>query len=905
MTVVGSFVGRSGEIAAVRTRLRAAARGSGQVVLVSGEPGIGKTRLAQEIADLAGVPTYWGRAVQDEGSPPYWPFRQVLRALARTHEPADLAADLALVAPEVGPSRPIASARERFRVFEAVTEYLVGAVDVLVVLDDVQWADPPTLQLLVHLAQGIRESRVVVVATYRDTETYGREAMSTALAALAREESVTRVRLTGLTETEVATQLTGITGGPVPAEVAARISRRTHGNPFFVAELGRFVAEDSLPEAVRDAVRARLSTLSSLAREVLATAAVLGRVLEPDVLAAVLDRPVQDVLTALDESAEAGITDGRGFTHDLVRDAARLDVPTATRLATHRRTARYLETRPDARTRATEVAHHWLESLPTGDQDKAAAWAERAADTAMAQLAWESAADLYGRALAVNGSARLLCKLGTAQLRQFDFDAANTSLLQAAARAREVRDVNVIAEVALAMEGINNYEWASVGKALCDEALAAMPKDDNPLRARLLAQRAAEASFARWPGQNEDAVEALAIAERTGDPRALRSALRAQQLTRSGPDGVDERMALGNRMLAIGTADDDPEAVMWGRLWRFDAFCQLARVADAEAELPSIARAAGRVRTPVARWHANRAELAIAYMRGNFARAKELALSGVDLAKAAGGPVAAVSMLILASVASATGDEQEIVDGPDSEFFTHPHDTVATMVGAFHAQRGALDLARRCYQPDQLRHPIGAMRFTITLAGFIRMAAAFADRDTVKRAYDLLLPYADAVVCGGAGVSISLGIGHGILGVGAAALGRLDDAVNHLRKAIEGDDRAGLRPFAAMARADLAEVLTRRNRVGDRVEAEALAKAAAVAAEQLGMKRFAAPPSDPLSTREREVARLVAQGLTNKQIAATAHISVRTVETHVQHILGKLGLSTRTRIATWVADRKL
>jgi predicted ATPase len=187
--------------------------------------------------------TCWGRAVQDEGTPPYWPLRQVLRTVAGRHDPAGLAGDLALVAPEIGssPTRPITSPEERFRVFEAVTEYLVGAAAVaglLIVLDDVQWADPPTLQLLVHIARAVRSSRLVILATYRDTETRGREAMSSALAALAREDSVTRVRLVGLTEAEVATQLAGLTGSPVAHEVAVTVSRRTQGNPFFVAEAG-------------------------------------------------------------------------------------------------------------------------------------------------------------------------------------------------------------------------------------------------------------------------------------------------------------------------------------------------------------------------------------------------------------------------------------------------------------------------------------------------------------------------------------------------------------------------------------------------------------------------------------------------------------------------------------------
>jgi len=904
------FVGRHGELLTVRDRLGAAAGGAGQVVLISGEPGIGKTSLATEVAATSGTTVCWGRAVQDDGSPPYWPFRQVVRTLARTHAPGALAGDLALVAPEVGPTRPITSPEERFRVFEAVTEYLTGAAaenGLLVVLDDVQWADPPTLQLLVHVARAVRDSRLVIVATYRDTES--RDAMSATLAALAREDAVTRVRLVGLTEAEVAAQLTGLTGGPVAEDVAAVVSRRTQGNPFFVAELGRLLDADTLPEAVRDAARARLGTLSPLCQDVLAAGSVLGNDLDPTVLAVVLDRPVQDVLTALDEATAAGVVQDNRFAHDLVRDAARLDVPTTRRLAVHRRIAEYLETRPDARSRAVEIAHHWHASLPAGDHAKAAAWAERAADTAMAQLAWENAADLYARALDATpdplSRARLLCGQGTAQLRQFDFVAGLVTLKQAAELARDSGDADAIAEVALAMEGVNEDEWITTGKALCDEALAVLPKGDNPLRARLLAQRAADAAFVAAPGAADDSAEALAIADRSGDPRALRSALRARQLARSGPDGVTERLALGDRMLAVGLADDDAEAVLWGRLWRFDALCQLARIDEAEAELLPVGRAADRMRTPVAKWHHVRSQLVVEQARGNFAKAREHALTSLDLVRNTGGPVVyAVSVSMLATAAAATGDDAEIL-AEYEPYLAHPPEMVAVMVGGWHAECGRLDIARRCYLPNQLREPIGGMRYLNTVMAFAHLAELFDDRDTLARAYEMLLPHGDLVVCGGAGVVTVHGAAHGPLGVAATALGRLDDAVRHLRRAIEINERAGMRPFVAHNHLDLAKALGRRKRPGDEAEADALATSAAALADQLGMKRLVRQAREltrdtpgPLSRRELEIARLVAQGLTNKQIAASTHISVRTVETHVQHILAKLGLATRTQIAT-------
>jgi len=217
------YVGRQRERELLAALIGAALAGRGQAVLLAGEPGIGKTRLGEETAAMAaatGMSCLWGRATDEEGSPLYWPFRQVLRGL----DSATLvraAAEVALVAPEVGAGpggapgdrRPAAGdgsgagGELRFQAFEAVTSVLTAAAEpggLLVVLDDLQWADPASLRLLVHLSRGLADARLLVLATYRDTETGGRDALRQTLAALAREAAVTRLRLRGLTEREVA-----------------------------------------------------------------------------------------------------------------------------------------------------------------------------------------------------------------------------------------------------------------------------------------------------------------------------------------------------------------------------------------------------------------------------------------------------------------------------------------------------------------------------------------------------------------------------------------------------------------------------------------------------------------------------------------------------------------------------
>src|SRR6266699_2484563 len=437
MDVGGTFVGRARELDLLGTRLDEARGGRGQLVLITGEPGIGKTRLAEELArrtEAMGVPLGWGRASEDEGSPPYWIFRQLARSTGR-----------AMPGLLTGGAGDGGSAEARFEAFEALADDLRAAAEaqgLLLVLDDLQWDDAASLAVLVHLARGIGRSRLMLVATYRDTETTGRSALSSALPALASEPSLSRVRLVGLTQAEVERQLNLVTGTSVPTELAVLVSRRTGGNPFFVAELGRLAgsAGRALPEAVLDTVRARLARLSRPCRQLIAIAAVLGSELDPATLAEVAERQVAQVLADLDEAAAAGVVagpDGWRFGHDLIRESARLDLPTAARLTAHARLAACLESRTDATARAPEIAYHWLESLPLGDPVRACEWAERAADQALGQLAWERAAHMYRRAretgarLTAADRTRLLRRQGVAYLRGGDVQAGSAALTAA------------------------------------------------------------------------------------------------------------------------------------------------------------------------------------------------------------------------------------------------------------------------------------------------------------------------------------------------------------------------------------------------------------------------------------------------------------------------------------------
>lgn len=922
---MSAFVGRERERALLGARLRAAVDGAGSAFLVGGEPGVGKTRLAAEVAAAArdlGMVVAVGRATDDEGSPPYRPVSQVLRALALPDPLGGVAA---------GDERADVAAQERFRRYELVSEALraaAAASGLYVLLDDMHWADAGSLRLLVHIAREV-PARLVLVATYRTTEAAARTKRGESLAALVAEPAVERVVLTGLSEEEVGRHLDAVAGFSVPAGVAQAVHRRTHGNPFFVGELGRLLSgsppegvEPRLPDGVRDAVRVRLARLSPPCQRVVRAAAVVGPAPDAPGLAQVTGLDLAEVLAVLDEAAAAGILagPGDGFAHDLIREAAAADVPTAERMVLHARMAAGLRDRPDADARVAQIAHHLVESLPMGEAGEAVAWSRRAGERAAALLAWEEAAAWYGRALAAAAGvalpaaerAALLTDRATAQVRGYDMDGARESLTAAAAIARESGDGEALARAVLVMEGTSDFLWDPVGRSLAQEAVEALPDADSGLRARLLAQVVVMDAWRQREDAGPRSLAAVEMAERTGDRRALVEALRARQFALSAPSGAEERLALGTRLLALGDYGDD-DALLWGRLWRFDAYAQIGDLAAASAEAEAVAALAERTRSALVSWHAIRSQVALAAAYGDFGTATALGERSLALARRSGSEGSIMpSVGVLLGICAVTGDFSA---APLERTFRRLDNTATGWLRGSLARwklaSGERDEAERLYRGLPSLDQVPPFVRLPAVAGLIELAAEFGDVAAVSALHDVLVPDADRFVCGGAGVIMIDGSARLPLGIGASALGRHDEAVAYLRAAIDLDQRQGMRPAVATARYRLAQALLRRGAPGDREEAARHAAAAAGEAERLGMRPLAAQVSrlavkdrpDPLTPREREIVGYVARGMTNKAIAAELYLSERTVETHVQRVLTKLGLVNRTQVATWVRSR--
>ena len=433
----GVHVGREREVDELCEASDGALAGRGQLVLVSGEQGIGKTRLLEELTTYAHVRdalVLWGRCYEGQGAPAYWPWMQVIRAYSVDHDPDALAetmgagaADIAQIVSEVrrrlpGLEPPPASVGEeqaRFRLFDSVTTFLLSASrrePLVVVLDDLHCADRPSLMLLEFLAPQLGGARLLVVGSYRDVKLHAQLPLGQTLGELARVRPPRRIALRGLTRPQVARYVTMTAGVEPDDALVDAVHAKSEGNPFFVAEIVRLLSaegrlgcaadEIAVPQEVRELIARRLAPLGAQCREALAVAAVIGREFDLRVLQEVSGVSAEQLLEALEEAQAARViavpAPGRyRFAHVLINEALVDGLPASRRLRLHREVGEALERAFAGRLepRLAELAHHFLEAAPAGDVEQGLRYAGAAAEHASARLAYEEAARLYERAL--------------------------------------------------------------------------------------------------------------------------------------------------------------------------------------------------------------------------------------------------------------------------------------------------------------------------------------------------------------------------------------------------------------------------------------------------------------------------------------------------------------------------
>lgn len=420
----GPFVGRLHELEALLSAWQITLAAGLHAVLIAGEPGVGKTRLAGEWSRQAhaqGAVVIYGRCDEGLGAP-YQPFAEALRSLApclgasRLRGIRGVEALLPLIPglteflPDIATPARADPGTERYALFDAVVALLEVAsagAPVILVLDDLHWAAKPTLLLLRHLLRFGEHARVQILGTYRSTDLDRSHPLAAMLADLHRDGTADRIQLGGLDEDDVTAYVAE--AGYGDEELARALASVTGGNPFFLIEALRHVDEiggvwdpSTLPQGVREAVSRRLSRLPGETNKALAAAAVVGCRFSLELVEQVVG---QELMDAFDEASTAGIvveeTGGRyRFNHAIVRQSLLAELASVRRLRLHQRIATTLENEPGANDELlAELAYHYFECAWAGNAAKAVEYCRRAADQAMARLGYEGAADLYDHAL--------------------------------------------------------------------------------------------------------------------------------------------------------------------------------------------------------------------------------------------------------------------------------------------------------------------------------------------------------------------------------------------------------------------------------------------------------------------------------------------------------------------------
>jgi class 3 adenylate cyclase/tetratricopeptide (TPR) repeat protein len=901
-------VGREAETATLLDAFKRVVAGEGrEVLLVSGEAGLGKTTLVAETARAAfdvGACVLFGHCEEDLATP-YQLFSEALGHYV-THAPEDhlvahvavhgselarLVPALASRIPDLPPSKATDTDTERFLLFAAVVGLLAVVSQhqpVVLVFDDLQWADEASLLLLRHLTATDVAMRVLVLGTYRDSELSRSHPLLDTLAALRRQRAVSRIELAGLDDTGVMALMEATAGHALDdaaVGLAHALYRETDGNPFFVSEVllhlaetgaisqdatGRWVAgasldEKPLPDSVREVIGARVGRLGQDAEKVLSVAAVIGRDFDLDVLARSTKTEEDDLLDILDAAAAVALvrepSDARGrytFAHALIQHTLYEDLGPNRRARAHRQVAEALEDlcgdRPG--TRAGELARHWFSATQPIDLAKAIRYSRQAADAALAALAPADALRYYAQALdlfaqvddadAVLGL-DLAIGLGTAQ-RQIGDPAFRETLLDAARRAADLGDTGRLAAAALAN---NRGLYTAAGRIDTDKvevletALDRLPAD-RPERALVLATLCAELVVGSPPARRQAlADEAIGIAEASGDDATVVRVLNLLFFPLDVPSRLPQSLARTGDALVRAERVGDPVLLFWAAIWRVFAATRAGDVDEVDRRGGITGSLAEQLDQPFLTWVHTVTRAMRAQLAGDIDQAEQLATEALQIGTDGGQADAAFffgAQLVVPHLQRGTilelvpVIEQMIAEAPEIR------GVLAAILAMAYAEGDRTDDAR------QLLAEFAAAEFDLPLDGVyitgmvLYAAAAIGCQDPTYASplFDRLEPWADQWAM--TGPTADGPVSHYLGGL-ASVLGRYDEADMYFERAAACNERVGAKFFAARTDLWWGRMLAERNAPGDIEKARDLlsrARAASAAHGYANVERRAA-----------------------------------------------------------------
>lgn len=911
-TGAGSFfVERDQELEVLDRAWKAVQAGAGRAVLIAGEPGIGKSSLASEVARRAsdaGARVLFGRC--DEGlAVPYQPFLEALTSLVATTTPevlrhqaghkigelVRLLPDLAQQLTDLPPPVRADAETERYQLFQAVAELLSGACEdqpLVLVLDDLHWAAKPTLLLLHHVLTTSAHASMLVIGTYRDTEVDRVHPLSESLDALLKA-GAERIRLRGLDLAGVAAFMQASAGTALlderAVDLVGALHEQTQGNPFFIGALlahlvesgavfeedGRWTAppgvgvgELGLPEGLKAVVTRRLSRLSEPSNRALRVAAVVGAAFRVDIVERACDLELDPLIEALDEALHAGLLveapGGYAFAHALIRQTILDELTAPRRMRLHRRIGEAIEALPAADRHLEALALHFAQASLDGQAEKAADYALAAAQRALAGIAYEQAMTILADGIAALDladppdharRATLALVLSRAAYLVGDLDTQRKAALAAARDARTCGSAAQLAEAAIAHNGRGSIEALArdeVYEALCQEALAALGDSGPELRARLLSL------FAWYQAWHQDkhgqgriaesmAEEALALARQTNDDETLATALDASWFVLAGSGRADERLALAEEYVAVAHASESAVAASRSLMIRGATRLEQGDLAGFDAD-----RAASNQIEEANALFGARADYQTAMrlmVDGRFEEA-EAAVHAFH-ANASGYPNRDEIFAIQLFAIHRELGSADIVPLLESAFASHPELAATRAILAIASvDAGKVDAARHHLEALTAGDLAAVPRnhtMTGVLAWCAEVAATIGDAEAAGALYRALEPHAGQVLVPGQCV-LCLGAADRYLGMLAAADRRWDEAEAHYRDALALEERIQSPPHLARTRYWYARTLVERDQVGDRQRAGDLLDASLKVAKELGMATLEQSAIDLLRT---------------------------------------------------------
>jgi class 3 adenylate cyclase len=921
-----TFVGRSRELAEIRAGIDGAIAGRGSLFTLAGEPGVGKSRLAQEAASYAraqGARVVWGRCWEHGGAPAYWPWAQVLRSLSRGIEFAQLskwmesgAAEIAQIAPELGnqiggvPDLPSASLgqpeKARFRLFDSLTAFLGNAAEaqpLLIVLDDLHAADPASLRMLVAFSRQLRGMCATAIATYRALEVKQLPEHA-ALIAQAEREGVA-FPLLGLDESNIGKFIEAAWGVSANASLIRRLHDLTEGNPFFLSEVLRQMAAEgqlasgasnvptrlTIPRGVIEFIKSLIQPLAEDARNVLDIASVVGRDFNLNRLEAASGLPREAVTDLLDqaESLELvhelrGAAGRYSFRHALIRETLYDALPSARRRSLHRVVAEAIRGLGETREPYAEIAYHYCQSASPGDADAAIEYSRRAARTAEKSLAYEEAAHHLGNAieaLALKRAgddpfrAELLCDLGEAQVKTGDLAEARETCRRTADIARRVKRPDLFARAVLApgrylgLSGVTDHGLVQ----LLNEARAMLGDSGSPLLAQVLARLGIELYWSERERAIALCQQAADMARGVNDPHTLIVALWGRWLSLRNPDSLEQRLADTSEMIAVAESAGERDFALEARYFRVADLLEAGDIVGADVEHREYLTAEIELRDRFRRGLLLEGMRAL--MDGRLDESETLAKQAFVAGQQSGRPLAPNSFLIQHGMTlwerGRFGELESTLRG-----FIAQNPLIVFARCALQLillQKGRPDDARAEFE----RLAEGEFRFVERdwnwLPSMFVLADVCADLGDAQRAevlYRLLAPYASRNAT--LGNVYTYGSVAYALGRLVAVLGRSDDAEAHFDAALAANRRIRATVWLAHTQCELARVLLTRNAAGDYARAQELIAGARQTAEALDLVRlrrklelFAGHREEP-----REAAAVRSPGLVEGVAAAEA-----------------------------------